>query len=565
MLVNLLQVRIFGQTLLHEKDYPANIHRLAEKYYEKFNIKYKDINLEQALSIPPVREKAQMEAVDLSSLAVEDARTFGGEHLCTQVLKRLELSGCLGSVGFNEREINLASIAIIGRALFTASEYKTASFLEINSELQRMHGHDGQKISHYSLYKIADKLYDKKEIIDKHLYKTVKDLFNLNDTLVIYDLSNTYFEGRKASSQLAQFGKNKEKRNDCKQVVFTGVINQQGFIRHSRVYEGNTSDIPTLKDMIEDLKAHSGNSGKNVVVMDAGIASQENLTYLSGEGLKYVCVARKQIKDYQISPGEPVTRIKDKRDNPIELQIFSPSGYSDTWMYVKSQQKRIKEQSINDKISSRFEQELKSFSDGLARKGTTKKLEKVWERLGRLKEKYRLVSGKYTIDVISSGKLATEIVWQKKTQQHAMDQDNNGVYFIRTNINQVHETMFWDIYNTVREVESTFRCLKSDLQIRPAFHQKDDRIESHIYLAILAYQLVNTIRHMLKAKGIHLDWRNIKRKMATQTIQSIIINSETKKFSIRKPSKPIKEVLEIYQATNSNSMIPDRKKYVVYH
>jgi transposase len=125
--------------------------------------------------------------------------------------------------------------------------------------------------------------------------------------------------------------------------------------------------------------------------------------------------------------------------------------------------------------------------------------------------------------------------------------------------------MLWDIYNTVREVESTFRCLKSDLQIRPAFHQKDDRIESHIYLAILAYQLVNTIRHMLKAKGIHLDWRNIKRIMATQTIQSIIINSETKKFSIRKPSKPIKEVLEIYQATNSNSMIPDRKKYVVYH
>ncbi|MBE9571269.1 MAG: transposase, partial [Proteobacteria bacterium] len=121
------------------------------------------------------------------------------------------------------------------------------------------------------------------------------------------------------------------------------------------------------------------------------------------------------------------------------------------------------------------------------------------------------------------------------------------------------------VYNTIREVEATFRCLKTDLQLRPVFHQKDERVESHIYLAILAYQLVNTIRHMTKAKGITHDWRNIVRIMNTQTIQSIILNGETKKFSIRKPSKPIMEALEIYQATRTKSMVPDKKKYVVYH
>ena len=215
--------------------------------------------------------------------------------------------------------------------------------------------------------------------------------------LVIYDLSNTFFEGRKASSKLARYGRNKEKRNDCKQVVFTGVINEQGFMRYSRVYDGNTSDIPTLKQMVEDLKKHSGNYSEKIVVMDAGIASEENLDYLRGESLKYVCVSRKRIKDYQVDGGSPRVKIRDKRDNLIELQVFKPEDFQDTWMYVKSEQKRVKEQSMNDKISERFEQKLQSLTNGLEKKGTTKRLEKVWERIGRLKEKYRLVSGKYNI------------------------------------------------------------------------------------------------------------------------------------------------------------------------
>lgn len=564
MLVNILKSRIFKQVLLHKNDYPDFIHQLADKYIEKLQIKYKDESLEKAISIPPLKETAQMENVDIASLGIEDSRTFGGEHLCTQVLNKLGLAACLEKLEFNAREIKLARIAIIGRALFTSSEYKTASFLEIGSELQRMHGYSDEKISHYILYKIADKLCKYKEYIDKYLYNRIKNLFHIHDTLVIYDLSNTYFEGRKANSQLCQFGKSKEKRNDCKQVVFTGVINPRGFIRHSRVYEGNTSDIPTLGDMIDDLKANSDNITEKVVVIDAGIASEENLDYLSGEKLKYVCVSRGKIKDYQAYLSGETIKITDKKDNPIELEVFAPQGYKDTWMYVRSEQKRIKEQSMHEKLCSRFEEELKSISNGFTKKGTTKKLEKVWERLGRLKEKYRLVSGKYNIDVKPSGPLAGEIIWHKKQQQPSRE-DRNGVYFIRTSIESIQEKQLWKIYNTVREVESTFRCLKTDLQIRPVFHQKDERVESHIYLAILAYQLVNTIRFMLKENSINHDWRNIKRIMATQTIQSVLLNGETKKFCVRKPSKPIQEALEIYQATNSDSMVPEKKKYVVYH
>lgn len=564
MLLDTLQAKIFGQSILFAKDYPEQIHKLTDKYYEKFKIKYKDLPMDKSISIPPKKEKAQIEPIDISSMEIEDSRTFGGEHLCVQVMDKLKFTSCLESLGFSQRDIDLAHISIISRALFASSEYKTTAYLRDNSELQRLYGYWHQQISHYNLYKIADKLYKNKTEIDKFLYGRFTDLFNIKDSLVIYDLSNTYFEGRKDNSKIAKYGKSKEKRNDCKQVVFTGVINAQGFIRYSKIYEGNTADVNTLKDMIADLKIHSDNIADKVVVMDAGFASEENLEYLTSERLKYVCVSRKQLKDYEIDTQKGIHKIKDKRGNAIDLQVFTPQQYNDTWMCVQSGQKRIKEESMSNKLIARFEEEMQGLSNGLTKKGTTKNTEKVWERIGRIRQRHRLVSGRYGIEVISEDNKAQKITW-KKTEKGKGKENQHGMYFIRTNIEKAQERQLWDIYNTIREVEDTFRCLKHDLLLRPVYHQNDERIESHIYLAILAYQLVNTIRYMLKKKGIHYDWKNIVRIMNTQTIQSILCNTETKKFSIRKPSKPIKEVLDIYKSTDSNSMIPDKKKYVVYH
>lgn len=564
MLLETLQAKIFGQSILFANNYPGQIHQLANKYYEKFKIKYKDLPMGKSISIPPKKEKAQIEPIDISSMEIEDSRTFGGEHLCAQVMDKLKFNSCLESLEFGQKDMDLAHISIISRALFASSEYKTTAYLRDNSELQRLYGHQHRQITHYNLYKIADKLYKNKTEIDKFLYSRFTDLFNIKDSLVIYDLSNTYFEGRKDNSKIAQYGKSKEKRNDCKQVVFTGVINAQGFIRYSKIYEGNTAAVNTLKDMIADLKIHSDNISDKVVVMDAGFASEENLEYLTGEQLKYVCVSRRQLKDYQLDTQKGTHKIKDNKGNAIELQVFTPQGYNDTWMCVQSELKRIKETSMREKLLSRFEEEMQGLANGLTKKGTTKKTEKVWERIGRIRQKHRLVSGRYDIEVISEGNKAQMITWEKT--RHGTEKGNqHGMYFIRTNIVKAREQQLWDIYNTIREVEDTFRCLKHDSLLRPVYHQNDERIESHIYLDILAYQLVNTIRYMLKKNEIHYDWKNIVRIMNTQTIQSILCNTETKIFSIRKPSKPIKEVLDIYKSTDTNSMIPDKKKYVVYH
>jgi len=563
-MLKVLQALIFGQSTLFTSNFPASIVDLAKEYHQKFIIKYKDINLDDTLAIPAAENKVKMESVHLDSLEVEEVKTFGCEHLCIQIMKRLDLASCLDKEGFTDKQTRLAQVSIIARAIFTASEHKTAQILTYSSELQNMLGFQDEAISHYSLYKIADQLYDNRVNIDKFLYKKITNMFNLKDTLVIYDLSNTYFEGRKSTSELAKHGRSKEKRNDCKQVVFTGIINPEGFIRHSRVYEGNKADIATVEQMVEDLKLHSENITDKVVVMDAGFASEQNLKYLQDNQLKYVCVSRTRPKDFTLDQPAKTISVTDNRNNPIELKVFNPKNYTDTWLYVKSEQKRVKEQSMADKLEARFIDELKSLQDGLAKKGTTKKIEKVWERLGRIKEKNKGVSARFDIDIEQENELATNIKWTKKARSQSTTK-TYGEYFIRTNIENAEEKKLWQAYNTIREVESTFRCLKSDLMLRPVHHQKDHRVEAHIYLAMLAYQLVNTIRHMLKKENINLDWRNVMQIMKTQTIQSVTVNAETKKVCLRKPARPMKEALDIYKATNTKSTIPTVKKYVVYH
>ncbi len=316
--------------------------------------------------------------------------------------------------------------------------------------------------------------------------------------------------------------------------------------------------------MVEDLKLYSENITDKVVVMDAGFASEQNLRYLQDNQLKYVCVSRTRPKDFSLDQPAKTVLVTDSRNNPIELKVFNPKNHTDTWLYVKSEQKRVKEQSMADKLEARFIDELKSLQDGLAKKGTTKKIEKVWERLGRIKEKNKGVSARFDIDVEQKNELATNIKWTKKARSQSTTK-TYGEYFIRTNIENAEEKKLWQAYNTIREVESTFRCLKSDLMLRPVHHQKDHRVEAHIYLAMLAYQLVNTIRHMLKKENINLDWRNVMQIMKTQTIQSVTVNAETKKVCLRKPARPIKQALDIYKATNTTSTIPAVKKYVVYH
>ena len=563
IVLHILKARIFGQPELFPDHPPQELVELAERYYEKYRLRYEQ-QPDQAPSVPTARRQADYQSVDVNGVTNRQTRTFGAEHLCSQVLDKLRIKEALLEQGMSQDQATLALISIAGRALLGASEHKTAAWLAGSSALIELMGRSDPP-SHKQLYAAADRLWEHRGAIDRFLYRRLTDLFGLQDRLVIFDISNTYFETRKSHSRLASWGRSKERRDDCPLVVFTGVINADGFIRHWRIYEGNRADDTTLADMLADLQTHSRSSAKATIVMDAGLASGENLALIRSKGYDYVCVSRKRLADYPSAEKRGRTvRLTDREKNKVELDVFRPPGEPDTWMYVQSEAKRRKETSMHDKLAARFEAQLGEIRSALSKKGGTKKLEKVWERIGRAKEKYRTVSSRYRIDVDHKAGKAVELHWSLKPDPAGEDK-TGGVYFIRTSYTDPNEDQLWQIYNTIREVEATFRCLKSDLNLRPVYHQNDDRIQSHIYLTILAYQLVNTIRYMLKQSGIHYDWNNIRRIMNTRILATIELPTETKRIQIRKPSAADRQVQDIYKATGCTETQKPVKKSVVYH
>jgi len=561
--LTILKSKIFKQPELFSGQAPSELKRLALQYYDKYCIKY-DQDETNPTSIPSPAKMSEYHNIDIKGLEIEEVREFGAEHLCKQTLDKLGLETYFSSLGMSGEQTKKALISIAAKAIYSSSEHKTSQILETNSELLSLYHYD-KKLTHKQLYSISDILYQHKPSIDQYLYNHITNMFDIKDKLVIFDLSNTYFEGRKAKSKIAKYGRSKEKRSDCPLVVFTGVINPQGFIRHSRIYQGNKSDMATITDMISDLQAYSSLGTEHTVVIDAGIATDGNLEELDKKGYQYVCVSKKRIKGYPADTSTPKTiKLTDRGKNKVELSIFKPEGYHDTWMYVESEAKRKKEASMNLKLRQAFEEDLQAIKASFSKKGGTKLINKVWERIGRAKQKHNRVSSRYKIEIAEKEGKATNLSWTI-TENKIKDDKSKGVYFIRTNYKKTEEGTLWDIYNTIREVESTFRSLKSDLNLRPVHHQNDERVEAHLYLTMLAYQLVNTIRYMLKQKGINYGWKNIVRTMSTQKIQTIKLPTDKKVMHIRKPSSPINEVRQIYEATNCEHTQPAVKKYVVYH
>lgn len=507
---------------------------------------------------------ADWETVNMSTLKNKDGREIGAEWLCKQAFDQLGIGNFLKQNGWDEGTIALATTHIISRAVYPASELKTVSYIKENSAICEITGFDREKITKDLLYGISHKLNKIKDLLEQYLSKRTNELFDLEDKIILYDLTNTYFEGQMRGSKVAKFGRSKEKRSDAKIIVLAVVINREGFLKYSNIFEGNMADCKTLEDIVNALSAQTSfTSRKPIVVMDAGIATDDNLKMLKSKGYDYLCVSRSSLKDYHADISATPVQICDKRKQPIELLKVKTNGDTDQYLWVRSQAKAMKENSMNGLLSQRFEQGIQNIQDGIVNRGGTKKLNKVYERIGRLKQKYPSVHTYYDITVCDDGNgTATSISCKHKTGEDTDKQA--GIYFLRTSLMQLDEHTFWTIYNLIREIEYTFRVLKTDLDLRPIYHKTDDASIAHLNLGLLAYWLVATIRYQLKQGGINSDWREIVRKMNTQKcVTTSVENISQQKISIRQCTEPTKEVKEIYDRLKYKYKPFARKKSVV--
>ncbi|NQV03769.1 MAG: IS1634 family transposase [Bacteroidia bacterium] len=550
-----------GAQDLFASDIPAHIEKSARHYYAQ--IKRKGLTKQPVRQANSIRSKdydKDFQEVNLSGIGLEDVREIGSEWLCKQALEELHLGEHLKQSGWDETQADTALLHIISKACYPASEHKTAQWINDNSSVAELFNRSPGSINRFHLYRVSNMLYKAKDDTEEFLSVRTNELFDLKDKIVLFDLTNTFFEGRKAGSKLAKFSRSKEKRNDAKLVALALVVNVEGFVKYSKIYRGNIADCKTLKETVEDLSARTSATGRNpVIVIDAGIATDENLKMLKSNHYSYVCVSRSKLKDYQVV-GQDVIHLHDKRGQSIDIQWVEKTGDDDQYLHVHSQMKALKESSMNEHFCDRYEEELDNIARSIHKKGCTKKYGKVQERIGRIKERYPAANKHYKIDVKEKDGIAVLVSWKRKP---ITAPNGEGVYFIRTDIRQPDEKMIWDIYNTIREIEATFRVLKTDLSLRPIFHKKDEYSEAHLYMGILAYAVVNTIRHRLKNHGIHHDWRNIVRIMNTQKAGTIsMMQRDGKQVNVRVCSMPSSGAHEIYSAMRYKTMPFYRKKFV---
>ena len=484
-------------------------------------VKEKKIDI---VGMPSVSKKT---LVDFESIENKEVREFGAESISLQALEQLELPAFLASLGWEKEQIQLSLAQIVARAVFPASENKTAKWMKENSSILELTACDSAKLTKDKLYKNALELYKIKDGLEHYFSKKTNELFDLEDKILLFDLTNTYFEGEKRNSVLAKFGRSKEKRGDAKLVVLGMVVNPEGFIKYSSVYEGNMADCKTLIGTIKKLRTSTSDvSKKALVVMDAGIATKENLEAIKAENFDYLCVTRSHLKKYKTEDTAQTQTITDQKGQKIHLLKASVDNCTDYYLKVKSEAKVLKEQSMNEQFRLRFVAELEKISLGLGKKSGIKTKAKIAERIGRAKQKYPSIQKHYLIEYESDEKdIVTKLTWSELKKKESSQKE--GVYFLRTSLAMDSQEQVWQCYNTIREIEASFRCLKSDLDLRPIYHKNDDATMAHLHLGLLAYWLVNTIRFQLKKKKITHSWTEIVRIANTQKIITTIAKSQT--------------------------------------
>ena len=541
-LASRIQAILNGQQLLFE--IPEEIETLAQNYAA------------QIIQAQPknTAEKDQPDycEIDLDSLEMLRPRSVSCEHAALEAFDFLKLGEGLQLLGFNGPQLATAIGIIVGRMCQPGSELATHGWLQNVSGLGELIDYDFNKINLYKMYKISDQLLHNKEAIENHLYSQEKKLFGFQETITLYDLTNTYFEGSSKANTLGKRGHSKEKRSDCPLVTLAMVLDGSGFPKCSQIFEGNVNEPSTLEKMIKGLEKKNLSPDlfeplKATIVMDAGIATEENIQWLKKNRYPYIVVSRKHHREF--NEDEAVV-VKQDKNCTVRVQRIVDSENDEVLLYCHSTQREKKEQAINDRFTMRFEAAINLLDSGLHKKRCLKKYDKVLEKIGRLKQQYPKGAKHYKIKVMKDEKTgnAVKILCSRQTLADSKD-SLPGVYCLRTSHTDFDESALWHTYTMLTDLEAVFRSLKSELGMRPVFHQTTNRVTGHLFISTLAYHLVHSIRYRLKKTGINSSWSDLKKQLTGQNRVTISMHCRNADVvHVRKSTQPESRQKKIYSA-----------------
>ena len=538
-----------GQYLMSERQ---DVYELALSIYSS----YKDDRRKDKLRMAEdsrLKEESRRKAEELKrelvtinwkSMSAGMPRSIGAEHICFDMLRRLGIDRFLLSLGWSRLQCDIACMQIVARAIYPCSELRTVSYLRENSALCEMFGIDHRRVTKDMLYKSSRDLYGIHREMEDYLHKQACSMFEIEEKILLFDITNMYAEGVYESSQIFQYGHSKERRNDLKVVVLAAVVNTDGLLVRTEIFEGNRQDVTTLEEMIGSLE-QGLNPGRRVIVMDAGFSSKSNLLWLKNNNYDYITVMRSSGIHY--TPLGEVTEMRDNKDQHIRLQSVKVEKLTDNVLMVDSDAKALKEDSMHKKASTRYEQGLEAIHSGIQGKGI-KNRDKVNNRLGRLNARYPGMERLYQISFTYDEKNKTEsMFWNRNEELEQEEETFHGKYFLQTSLDEKDAKNIWSFYNVIRTVEETFKTLKTDLDIRPIYHKSDEGAKAHLNLAVLAYWIVSTVRYRLRKAGVTIRWEELLRIMSTQvrvTMSAQKSNGNT--LSIRRSTEPEDKLAKIY-------------------
>jgi transposase len=399
-----------------------------------------------------------------------------------------------------------------------------------------------------SLYRNLDKLHPRREKIEAALARRERHLFNLSQTVFLYDLTATYFEGQALANPQAKRGYSRDRRPDCKQVVVGLVLNREGFPLAHEVFASNVRDGQTLGPMLDLLAARVGLAEGQLVVVDRGMASNENLLEITARQLHYLVAARQGERDRWLAefedeegftPAKPVLA-----DQEPQVWVKKQGHGEETLVLCLSAGRREKDRAIRLTHQQRLERDLKKLAHRLSQ-GRLVQETKISEAIGRLKERYPRVARYYQIGYDPEAKeLRADLDEAKLSQAERLD----GSYLLKTSRPDLKAPDLWQIYRLLTRVENAFRIMKSPLAERPIFHHLEHRVETHIFLCVLAYHLVAAIEKTLTDQGVQTSWATVRDTLRTHQVATVVLPAEDGSvFRIRKASKPESHHVELYK------------------
>ncbi len=505
---------------------------------------------------PPRESKPEPPAdsrltIEPERMRVEEAREAGPAHAGHQMWEQLGLSEILHAAGLPDRACRLSEAMTLNRLVFPLSEHAMPEWMR-RTALGDILGMDFAALNDEALYRNLDRLHPSRERIEAALAEREKTLFNLDDTLYLYDLTSTYFEGEAWSNPQAKRGYSRDKRGDAKQVLVGLVLDRDGFPKAHEVFEGNCQDRTTVGEMLDCLEKRTGPKPGSTVVVDRGMAYEEDLAAIRAHGHHYIVAGRQPERNAWLAEfedgeeWEEVIRTPSPRNPHQEksrVRIKRRQRGNEVYILCLSEGREEKDRAIRETHEQRLKKDLERLKARIE-KGQLTKVQKIHQAIGRLQERYPRVARYYRMDYEAERKVLT---WEEDSEKKAIAAKLDGGYVLKTDRQDLTADEIWRTYILLTRVEAAFRAMKSPLMERPIFHHLEKRTQTHIFLCVLAYHLLATIEKRFLDRGIHTSWWTLRQQLSTHQVITVVLpTADDRVLKIRKATTPEPVHKEIY-------------------